>query len=296
MIPPNLSLVIDELVGIFREHFDRIANFNNNITILSSQTPDFSNMKLPLVAVYDVGFSSEQVGLGAGFGVSRQERKNQFSGDGKQTTFKLSDEVVKPILDVVIKQQYSEDNKARKMITVNEHEDFKVDYKESTVIFRYPPQKGDKNIIIRYIVRRTTGEIRALRLKIKCFIDVWTNDLMQCNFMTEEIMKVLMDNEERLAALGINMNSPEGINLLNKANIKNGSLNDGNNVSSDDAGGTFYAAETETTTTISTSRPAFGRRLMYIAETHLKVLKEIPTIKKIEIREKDEDEDEDKEK
>jgi hypothetical protein len=294
MTPPNLSLVIDELVSILREHFDRIANFNNNnnnnITILSSQTPDFSNMKLPLVAVYDVGFSSEQVGLGAGFGDSRQERKDQFSGDGKQTTFKLSDEVVKPILDVVIKQQYAEDNKAHNIITVNEHEDFKVDYKESKVVFRYPPQKGDNNVIIRYIVRRTTGEIRALRMKIKCFVDVWANDIIQCNFMTEEIMKVLIDNEEHLAALGINMNSPEGINLFKKENIKNDSHNDGNNVFS-------YAVETTTTTTSTTStisRPAFGRRLVYIAETHLKVQKEIPTIKKIEIREKDEDEDKEK--
>jgi hypothetical protein len=288
----NLNLVIDELVSIVREHFDRIAN-TNNIIILSSKSPNFSTMKPPLIAIYDVSFSSEQVGLGVGFGVSRQEKKDQFSGDGKQTTFKLSDEPVKPIVDVAIKQQqYAEDNRAHN-ITMNEHEDFKVDYKESIVIFRYPPQKGDNNVIIRYIVRRTTGETRALRLKIKCFVDLWSDDLMQCNMMTEETMKVLIDKEERLAALGININSPEGINLLNNGNINNSdSHNDANNVSSPDSGaGAATPAETTRTTAATISRPAFGRRLVYTAETYLKVLKEVPTIKKIEIREKGENEE-----
>jgi hypothetical protein len=270
----SLSFVIDELVSILRGHFDETVG--NSISILSSQIPDISNMKPPLIAIYDVGFSSEHVGLGAGFGESREERRDQFSGDGKQTTFNLSDKAVKPILDAIINQRATENNKTDN-IKVNEYDDFKVDYKEGKVMFRYPPQKGNNNVIIRYLVGRTTGEARALRLKIKYFLDLWADNLIQCNIMTEEVMKALMDKEEHLAAMGISINSPEGINLLNKG------------ISNESYDNTSNNATSKTTN----FHPAFGRRLIYIAETNLKTEREIPTIKKIEIQEKGEDKDED---
>jgi hypothetical protein len=273
----SLGFVIEELVGILRKHFDRAGEAGNNITFLSSQSPDVSNMKTPVIAIYDVGFTSEHAGLGAGFGESKEEKSDQFSGNGKQITFNLSDKAVKLILDAIIKQQSSENNKTGN-IKVNEYDDFKVDYKEGKVTFRHPPQKGINNISIRYLVGRATRETRALRLKIKYFFDVWSDDLVQCNMMTEEIMKALLDKEDHLAAMGINISSPEAVNLLNNGNTNESYDKTGNN----------SASKKKTN-----FQPPFGRRLIYIAETNLKTEREVPTIKKVEIKEKGEDEDQD---
>ncbi len=194
---------------------------------------------LPKVTVYDAGFRFEEIGLNGSLGNVREETIEKFGGDGKKTVFQLQDIPVRPLLGV-------EEGPARR----NEIDDYKVDYNSGTIKFRSPPAKGEKNVVVRYLLPKTTGEVRGLRLSIDCRIDIWAVDQKNCDDITIDVMKTLLLSKEDFSLKGIRVIPVNGVHIEDNP---------------------------------SSSSNVHGRRLTYTLETDLQVKIDGSIIKKIYI-------------
>lgn len=231
-----LNSIITEISEVLQKGLQDKVDKRNILTIRKVDLSESSS--LPKVAVYDAGFKFEEIGLNGSLGDAREEVAERFDGDGKRTIFQLHDKPVRPLLDV-------EEGSAKK----NEIDDYKVNYDSGAIKFRSPPTKGEKNVIVRYMLPRATGEIKGLRLSIDCRIDIWAVDQKNCDDITIDVMKTLLLSKENLSSKGIR------VIPVNGAAIEDG----------------------------SSSNNVHGRRLTYTLETDLQVRIDGSIIKKIHI-------------
>ena len=222
------------------------------------QRPNFiKSPSLPLVAIYYSTFKFEESGLGAGIEDKREERKEEFSGDGKQRIFKLKEIPISPILSV-------ESPKGSLKI---EPDDYKVDYSKWTLILRTPIPKGKNNMIVTYATTKIGGEAKGLKLRIRCCIELWAKNEIECDSLTLESMKSILLSTERFIAKGITVIPRRGISITEE-NSYNHSI-----------------SNTNSSNLKGMSKDAVGRKLIYIAETTIKAEIKVPRIEKIDITE-----------
>lgn len=237
-----LTTVIEQLAAIVEDGLKGTIPGDNIILYHPLTSHNEKVNTPPLVAIYDSGFKIEEIGLGSGVAESNEEIKEEFSGDGKKTVFKLRKRLLKPIIRV----EYPTGT------PMKSPDDFTIDYSRSSVIFRSPPAKGDNNIVARYAIARTVGEIRSLRLAIRCHIDVWAQDMITCDIMMSQTMKAILLSTEKLLANGIRISPIEGVNTTG---------------SNDD----------------NSTAMIFGRRLIYLAEVDVRAEQRVPPIEKIDV-------------
>lgn len=246
-----MHFVVSELGKILQGGLTGIGKENVILT-----RPDFAGekrtMSLPLIGVYDFGFRFEEVGFGAAFGESREQRKDEFSGDGKRTIFRLQERPIRPLITV----------ESPKGFRIKETDDFTVDYIQGSLAFRSPLPKGKNNLVIIYSVAKSAAEIEGLKLKIKCCVVVWAKNSQTCDSITIEAMKAILLSRHNLISKGIYVTPIRGSRIIDLSRE-----NDGINI----------------TKTGEKPREAVGRRLLYLAETSIKVELKAARIEKIEI-------------
>ena len=236
-----MQFVLNEFVNILQDSSEVIAK---NITL---GRPDIDSAKnLPLIAIYDSGFEIEELGFGSNFGETKQEKSEQFSGDGKTNLFKLQDRPLKPLRNVKISKES----------TMREPNDFRVDYANGNLIFRSPPPKGKNNVIVNYTIAKSVSEMKGLRIRIQCLIDLWAKDSAQCDSMTLGVMKTILISGEKLSKSGIRVIPVRCVEISGENNMDTKNLQ---------------------------KNPLFGRRLVYFADTNVTVEMKIPTIEEIQI-------------
>jgi hypothetical protein len=235
-----VQFVLNEFVNILQESPEVVAE---NISL---GRPDIERVKkLPLVAIYDSGFEIEELGFGSNFGESKEEKSEQLSGDGKTTEFKLQNKPLKPLSIVKIAKQSA----------MREPNDFRVDYASGNLIFRSPPPKGKNNVIVNYTIAKSVSEIKGLRIRIQCLIDMWAKDSAQCDSITLGVMKTILISCDKLSKSGISVRPVKCIEISSENNI----------------------------ITKGPKNLLFGRRLVYVADTNVTVEIKVPTIKEIQI-------------
>jgi hypothetical protein len=243
----EISLVVAELAGLVRKGLGDSRRIN-----LMLQRPDYSRaVGPPLAVVYDTDFEAEELGFGGELGEGREEKEIALSGDGKTIKFSLPRDLLRPILSV-----------RTKAALLTDIDDYTVSYDESLLTFRFPPVKHE-NVYVRYLVRRD-GEDRGMRLKIRCNVDLWGADDIECNMMTLKTMKQILKSADELQT--------KGIRLLH--HVK---------------GETIAAANNNfTKENMSAKVGPQGKRLVYLCEINFKVNKEpgYTRIKEIHIKEK----------
>jgi hypothetical protein len=246
-----MHFVVSELGKILQEGLTGIGKENVILT-----RPDFTGEKrtlsLPLIGLYDSGFRFEEVGFGAAFGESREQRKDEFSGDGKRTIFRLQEKPIRPLITV----------ETPKGFRIKETDDFTVDYVQGTLTFRSPLPKGKNNLIVIYSIAKSASEIEGLKLKITCCVDVWAKNSQMCDSMTIEAMKTILISRHNLISKGIYITPIRGSRIIDLSRV-----NESNNL----------------TKTGEKPWEALGRRLLYLAETVIKVELKAARIEKIEI-------------
>lgn len=243
--------MVSELGKVLQESLTGIGKEN---VILKK--PDFARqtppISLPLIGLYDYGFRFEEIGFGAAYGESREQRKEEFSGDGKKTTFRLQEKPFRPLVNVESPTGFR----------IKETDDFTVDYMLGTLTLRSPLPKGKNNLVVIYTVAKSAAEIEALKLKIKCCVDVWAKNSQTCDSITIEAMKAILLARHILTSKGIYITPIRGSRIIDLS-----SENNGGNI----------------TKTGEKAREALGRRLLYLAETSIKVELKAARIEKIEI-------------
>jgi hypothetical protein len=237
-----LHFVLSEIVSILKSELSGIKNQN-----ILLEMPTSKNIKtFPLVLLYDKGFEINRVGMGSLVGESRVEDIDEFSGDGKKNQFKLRYRPLRPLLEVKIAND-----------TLRESYDYKVNYSSGEIEFRIPPTKEKNNIKIRYIRTDGTSEIKSLKLKIECNIDIWTKNILECDSLSINIIKAMLISEEKLAGMAIQITPVRGFTIPNEDCMPN-----------------------------QISDNIYGKRLVYIAETDIKVKIKVPAIEDIKISKK----------
>lgn len=250
MNEPSLHFVTNELGKILQEGLTGVDKQNivlNRINFAREK----QNITLPMINVYDLGFQFEDFGFGAGFGENREQRKEEFSGDAKRTLFRLQEKPIRPLISV----------EAPKGFRLKESDDFVIDYLQGTLNFRSPLPKGRNNLTIVYSVAKSAAEVEGIKLKITCCIDVWAKNSQSCDSIAIEAMKSLLLARHTLVEKHIFMTPIRGTGEIDLPRYIN--------LTQAKADGKF--------------RDALGRRLLYLAETIVKIELKTTRIEKIEI-------------
>ncbi|HEX2408917.1 MAG TPA: hypothetical protein VHJ38_17075, partial [Nitrososphaeraceae archaeon] len=139
------------------------------------------NKSFPSVSVYDNGFTFDKIGIGYSGGQHRQEIiEQEFDSDGKNVIFKLANRPLRPIISI----------QSPKGIAKKEKDDYFFNYFTNQIKFISPPEKGKKNVIVKYVLAKKSAEVKILRLKVNCIIDIWSNaNNIECDSITLQIIK-----------------------------------------------------------------------------------------------------------
>lgn len=176
------------------------------------QRSDDPPKKLPAVYLWNSQFTSTDMSIGAFAGEQGKILEDTFDGDGSRREFKLTVPPLKPVMVVATPA-----NRERR-----EGRDFKVDYATGTLVFPDPPEKGRKNILVRYQSGKDAAEVRGLRLKLGYNVDVWSAEPEEGSILTNQVASIILKTREELASKGIELRLSGGHDLTSKDGVPSG--------------------------------------------------------------------------
>jgi hypothetical protein len=266
--------IIDEITQVLKDGLIDIKSLN--IT-KQKKDPIEENKKknsFPFISIYDNGFKFDKIGIGYSGGQHRQEIiEQEFDSDGKNIIFKLANRPLRPIISI----------QNPKGIAKKEKDDYFFNYSTNEIKFISPPEKGKKNVIVKYVLAKNSAEVKILRLKLNCIIDIWSNaDNVECDSITLQIIKTILLHEYSLNSKNIHIQGVNCINLNidNEKEINNYNYNDNNTRKKNNKSSKISNNEDKDDHLI------FGRRLNYLVETEITTDIPISIIEDIKIKEK----------
>jgi hypothetical protein len=268
-----LYFIIDEITRVLKDGLIDFKTLNITIKKIDPIEENKKNNSFPSISIYDNGFTFDKIGIGYSGGQQRQEIiEQEFDSDGKNIIFKLTNRPLRPIISI----------QSPKGIIKKEKDDYFFNYSTNQIKFISPPEKGKKNVIVKYVLAKNSAELKILRLKFNCIIDIWSNtDNVECDSITLQIIKTILLNEGSLNSKNIHI---QGVNCINL------------NTSDDDDINNYNDNKKRKNNNKSNSKVInkenkddyylFGRRLNYIVETDITTDIHIPIIEDIKVKEK----------
>lgn len=197
-----LTEIEDRLVKILQEKVKEIPK--GNIFLNTEPT------KLPAVAISNLGFEFENLGLVENVDEGRVELEERFSSDGVQTSYKLKEKPLQGSVQVECPPGTS----------LAEKKDFVVNYDEGSIGFRKAPPKGKNRIFVKYLSQKSAVTVKGLKVKATYSIDVWDADRVKTDSIAEKVVKALLTVEDELAAEGVELRPVGGGTLLEQGGEK----------------------------------------------------------------------------
>ncbi len=231
------------------------------------------NNSFPFITIYDNGFKFDKIGIGYSGGQQKQEIVEQeFDSDGKNIIYKLANRPLRPIISI----------QSPKGITKKEKDDYFFNYFTNQIKFITPPEKGKKNVIVKYVLAKNSAEVKILRLKVNCIIDIWSNtDNIECDSITLQIIKTILLNEDSLNSKNIHIQGVNCINLnINDEDSDNYNYNNNYKRKTNKKNSKIIKTEN------NDDNYLFGRRLNYHVETDISTDIHIPIMEDIKVKEK----------
>jgi len=229
------SEIENTIIDVLKRNLETVPKEN-----ITTKKPDLRAKKnLPAISVENVSFEADEVGVGRSVDTPDKEREEFFSGDGKKLSFTLSEKPVRPVLSV----EHPVGTRRRNEV------DYSVDYERGVINFRSPPEKGKKNVRIKYLIPLET---KGVKFNLRYHVDVWGREEAERDRITVDVIKALLRDEEAFSRKGIFIRPLRG----------------------------FNRPTDETTVDIS------AKTVEYLLEAYLKVEVPLPRIERVEIREK----------
>ncbi|OLD04403.1 hypothetical protein AUG19_00315 [archaeon 13_1_20CM_2_54_9] len=205
-ILPEVDQAILEAI---REHVSRVPQ--KSILIRKSDSPPKTT---PSVHIWNRAFTASDLSIGANAPEAGTTTEEQFDGDGKRISFKMSNPPLRPLSGVVIQPRR----------TLKEERDYTVDYARGILTFSEPPEKGRRNILLRYRSGKDAGEVKGLRLKLVYDLDVWATDVEEEGLIVSDIASAIMKTRETLASKGIQLRIEGGRDFSPNEGLPDGLL------------------------------------------------------------------------
>jgi len=200
-----LTEIEDKLVKILQERVEGIPKEN----IILNMKP----AKFPAVAISNLGFEFENLGLAENIDEGRIELAEKFSSDGIQTSYKLKEKPLQGSVQVECPPGTSLDEK----------KDFVANLDKGSIGFRKAPPKG-KKILVKYVSHKSSVTVKGLKVKATYFIDVLDVDSVKVDSIAEKVVKALLMVENELAAEGIALRPVGGETLREQEGEKTGRI------------------------------------------------------------------------
>ncbi len=269
-----MYFIIDEITQVLKDGLIDIKSLN--ITKQKKDPIEENNKKnsFPFISIYDNGFKFDKIGIGYSGGQQKQEIVEQeFDSDGKNIIYKLANRPLRPIISI----------QTPKGIAKKEKDDYLINYFTNQIKFISPPEKGKKNVIVKYVLAKNSAEVKILRLKVNCIIDIWSNaDNIECDSITLQIIKTILLNEDSLYSKNIHIQGVDCINLnINHEETDNYNHNNNNNNRKNIKKNSKIINKEN-----NDDHYLFGRRLNYNVETDISTDIPISIIEDIKVKKK----------
>ncbi len=222
------------MVNILQRNLEAVPKEN-----IGTRKPDLKIKKnLPAISVANLDFKTDDVGMGRSVSSVDSETVERFSGDGKKIAFALGQKPLRPTVFV--------EHPAGTRL--GEKANYTVDYEKAVVNFHSPPRKGTDNIVIRY---RMPVETKGVKFRLNYLINVWSQDAIQRDRITIDVIKALLKEEETFNRKGMLIKPLGGLNIPSD----------------------------------QVPEGVYGKTLEYMVEAYLHVETPLPRIEKIEFKE-----------
>jgi len=182
-----------------------------SVLIRRSETPPKTT---PAVYLWNRSFTASDTSIGANVPETGAEIEEEFDGDGKKTVFKTSNPPLRPLSGIVVRPRSK----------LKEGRDFTVDYAKGVLSFSEPPEKGKKNILLRYRSAKDAGEVKGLKLKLVYDLDVWASDPAEEGSIVNDVASAILKTRDSLAAKGIQFRIAQGRDLEAGEGVPDGLL------------------------------------------------------------------------
>ena len=190
-----LREIEDRLVEILQERVKEIPKGN---IVLNAEPAE-----LPAVAISNLGFEFENLGLAENIDEGRVELEERFNSDGVQTSYRLKEKPLQGSVQVECPPSTS----------LAEEKDFDVNYEEDSIGFPTAPPRGKNKIFVKYLSHKGAMTVKGLKVKATYAIDVWGADRVEEDSIAERVVKTLLTVEDELAAEGVELKPVGGKTL-----------------------------------------------------------------------------------
>jgi len=197
-----LTEIEDRLVRVLQARVKEVPEEN----IVLNKEPT----KLPAVAISNVGFKFENLGLSENIDEGRIELEERFTSDGVRTSYKLEEKPFQGSVQVECPPGTS----------LAEKRDFVANYSEGSIGFQRPPPKGKHKILVKYFSHKGTTSLKSLKMKTTYFIDIWGTDRVEVDSIAGMVVKALLTVEDELAAEGVELRPVGGQTLRDQEGDK----------------------------------------------------------------------------
>lgn len=167
---------------------------------------------MPTISVWNRSFTTSDLAVSREGPTFGEVLKDEFSGDEKRVSFKLSALPLRPLLSV----EHPPERLAK------EGDDFKIDYGAGVLTFFEPPSRGSKNLVVQYYGGKKAAQVSGLRVNLQYFLDVWADDPEEESLIVDEIVSVLLKTRESLDSKGIQIQLRGGSDLTQKDGVPEG--------------------------------------------------------------------------
>jgi len=187
-----LAEIEDKIASIIREKLADIPR--ENVVINAKPT------KPPSIVLSNLKFKFKDSDISENVDEGKIGNEENFDSDGSKKSFKLQEKPLKKSVSV----------ESPPGVVLTEESDYTVSYDKASIDLKKAPEKGKKNIVVRYASAHVMT-LRSIKVKALYAIDLLGADRMEADSLAEKVVTALLTSEDQLLTEGIEIKPVGGM-------------------------------------------------------------------------------------